>query len=309
MTDAVRTEALVKRYPSRLRWREGRTALAGLDLTVPAGGITGLLGPNGAGKTTTVRILLGLARPTSGSARVFGLDAVRDSLAIRREVAFVPEERSMFGWMRAGQLARHVAALSPAWDRPLAMRLARAWGIEEGMRLRELSPGTRSRLMLLVALARRARLLVLDEPTAGLDPATVDEALSELALAAADGATVLLVTHRLEEVERICDRVAVVSGGRAVLQGDLDELRGDWRTVDVVGHPAPARLGTWEEVSSVAIHGERARLLVRSAPDAVVARLRMLGAEVTDVRPVSLREIYLAATRADGDDAARPDLA
>ena len=303
MTYAIRTEGLVKQYSSLRPWRAGRPAIVGLDLHVPPGGITGLLGPNGAGKTTTVQLLLGIARPTAGSATVLGHDVLRESLAIRREVAFVPEERAIFGWMRTADFTAGVASLSPRWDTEYAERLARRWQIDGRARLRELSSGTRSPLLLLVALARRSPLLVLDEPTAGLDPAGVDDALSELAIAAADGATVLLVTHRLEEVERICDRVVVMSEGRAVMQEDLDELRTTWRMIDVAGHPAPDRLRTWEEVAAVTPYGEHVRLLVRATPETVVERVRMLGAEVTHVRALTLREIYLAALQSGRPDA------
>jgi len=310
LTDAIRTEGLVKRYRglSRRGRLTERTTLAGLDLSVPTGGITGVLGPNGAGKTTAVRILLGLARPTSGSASVFGLDAQRASLAIRERVAFVPAERAIFGWMRAEQFVARVSRRSTRWDAERATKLMTQWRIDGRVRMRDLSSGTQSRLLLLVAFARGASLLVLDEPTTGLDPESVDDALSELAVSAADGATVLLVTHRLEEVERICDRVVVMSGGRALIQADLDDLRAGWRAIELAGHPAVDRLHTWEEVAHVTRFGEHARLLVRRDADAVLARLRMLGAEVTSERSLTLREIYLAITRTDGD-APRDDLA
>ena len=304
MTDAIRTAGLSKRYASWWPRRTIRPALRELDLRVPGGGITGLLGPNGAGKTTLTRILLGLARPTAGSARVLGHDAQHESLAVRREVGFVPQERALLGWMRVPDFVAGVRAVSLGWDAAYATRLGRRWGVGGRARLRELSPGARGCLLLLVALARRAPLLVLDEPTAGLDPATVEDVLSELAGTAADGATILLVTHRLEEVDRICDRVVVLSDGRAVLQEDLDDLRAAWRVIDVAGHPSPERLRTWPEVARVAPHGEHVRLHVRAAPDAVVERVRLLGAEVTGVRALTLREIYLAATR---DDAVRGD--
>jgi ABC-2 type transport system ATP-binding protein len=310
LSEAIRADGLVKRYRrlSRSGRLTERVAVAGLDLSVPQGGITGLLGPNGAGKTTAVRMLLGLARPTSGSAEVLGFDTQRESLAIRDRVAFVPAERAIFGWMRAEEFVARVARWSRQWDAERASRLMARWKIDGRARLRELSSGTQSRLLLLVALARGASLLVLDEPTTGLDPEAVDDALSELAIAAADGATVLLVTHRLEEVERICDRVAVMADGRALIQADLDDLRADWRAIEVAGHPVIERLATWEEVAHVTRFGEHARLLVRSNADTVIDRLRMIGAEVTSERPLSLREIYLAITRADAD-AARDDLA
>ena len=309
MTDAIVTEGLTKRYAGLRTSRLRRPALDGLDLRVPSGGITGLLGPNGAGKTTVVRLLLGLARATDGAATVLGRDVRRDSLAIRRDVAYVPESRSLFGWMRVTDFLAGVAALSHQWDAAYAARLAARWDVDQRARLRELSLGTRSRLLLLVALARRAPLLVLDEPTSGLDPAAVDDALAELAGAAADGATILLVTHRLDEVERICDRVVLLSDGRSVMQADLDELRAAWRVIEVAGHPAPDRMRTWEEVAAVMPFGEHVRLLVRADPDTVVDRVRLLGATVTDVRTLTLREIYLATTRSDHLDAARDDLA
>ena len=309
MRDAIQAVGLAKLYGSRLPWRPTRQTLSGLDLRVPPGGITGLLGPNGAGKTTAVRILLGLTRPSAGHAEVFGLDTVRESLAVRRQTAFVPQERQVFGWMRAADFVGRVAAVSSRWDPAYASRLWQRWQIDPGMRLRDLSSGTRSRLLLLVALARRCRLFVLDEPTTGLDPATLDDALSEVAVAAADGATVLLVTHRLDEVERICDRVAIVDGGCTVLEGDLDDLRGAWRVVEVAGHPAPERMSTWDEVVRVTPRGRHARALIRSNPEAVVDRIRLVGAEVVGVRPVTLREIYLAITRADTLDDPPADLA
>ena len=309
MIDAIRTTRLTKHFRTLRDWRTPRAGVQDLDLRGPVGGITGLLGPNGAGKTTVTRLLLGLARPTSGSAHVLGHEIRQQSLAVRREVGFVPQERTIFDWMRVADFIAGVRALSATWDDACATRLARLWRLDERTRLRELSAGTRGCLLLLVALARRAPLLVLDEPTAGLDPASVEEVLSELAGAAADGATILLVTHRLEEVERICDRVVIMNHGRAVLQEDVDDLRTSWRVIDVAGHPAPERLQTWAEVDEVTPNGEHIRLHVRTAPDVVVERVRMLGAEVTGVRALTLREIYLAATRDHLSDAIRHDLA
>ena len=309
MTDAIVTQGLTKRYGGWRRSSSRPPALDGLDLRVPAGGITGLLGPNGAGKTTLVRILLGLARATGGGATVLGRDVGRESLAIRRDVAFVPEARSLFGWMRVANLVAGVAALSSRWDAAYAALLVKRWQIDERARVRELSHGTRSRLFLLVALARRAPLLVLDEPTTGLDPATVDDALSELTGAAADGATILLVTHRLDEVERICDRVVLLGGGRCVLDSDLDDLRASWRVIEVAGHAAPDLMRKWTEVGAVVPFGEHVRLLVRTDPETVVDRVRLLGGTVIDVRALTLREIYLASTPTSLPDAARNDLA
>ena len=310
MTDAVRVDRLMKRYRAGVPLSPPRVVLDGLSFTAPAGEITALLGHNGAGKSTAARILLGLARPDAGTATVLGRDAVRARGALQRDVAYVPASRRVFGWMRVADFVAGVAHLCAGWDAAIASRLMGRWELDEHARLRELSTGGRSRLLLLVALARRAPLLVLDEPTSGLDPAAVEDALSELVGAVADGATVLLVTHRLEEVERIADRVVVMHRGRAELETELDALRVGWRAVDVVGHAEPAQMQSWPEVARVTTQGEGARLLVRDAPDGVVARVRMLGADVTGVRPLSLREVYLAVTGAAGAaDAARDDLA
>ncbi len=302
MSAAIQTAGLTKRYGDR-------TALRGTDLQIPSGGITGLLGPNGAGKTTLVKLLLGLARPTAGSAAIFGLDVVRDSIAVRRVTAFVPEERAILPRMRVSDFLDGTREASVEWDSLLATRLLRRWEIPAAMRLGTLSTGTRSRLLIAAALARRPRLLLLDEATAGLDPAAVDDTLGEIAAAAADGTTVLLVTHRLEEVERICDRVAVLHRGRVLLEGDLDDIRASWCAIEVVRHPPVSRLREWQEVARVTIRGDVALLLVRSDPEAVRHRLHVVGGDVLTTRPLTLREIYLAQTSDGEPDAARSDLA
>ncbi len=170
------------------------------------------------------------------------------------------------------------------------------------------STGMRSRLLITAALARRPRLL-LDEATAGLDPAAVDDALSEITGAAADGTTILLVTHRLEEVERICDRVAVLHRGRVMLEGDLDDLRASWRAIEVTRHPSASKLREWQEVERVTIRGEVARLLVRSDPEVVLHRLRLVVPMSSPAARLTLREIYLAETSDGEPDAAGSDLA
>lgn len=309
MTDAVRTTGLVKKFRRGPVTLARRTFIDDLSLSIPAGGITGLLGPNGAGKSTVLRILLGLARPDAGTASVLGHDVVRDAAAARECVAFAPERRLVFGWMRVSEFLSGIAALSKRWDAAYAERLANRWRIPATARIDTLEPTAHSRLLLLTALARRAELLVVDEPTAGLDPAGTDDVLGELAAATADGATVLLATHRLDEVERICDRVVVLRGGKAVLQESMDTLHANWRVIDLAGPFTAEQLLTWEEVVTVVPYGEHRRLIVRRSPDAVADRVRMLGGEVLNVRPLALREIYLTLTGTDRPDDPRDPLA
>ena len=297
MTQAITTAGLARRFGRR-------EALAGVDMAVPAGAIAGLLGPNGAGKSTLLHLLMGLQRPSSGNAAVLGLDVVRQSREVRTVTDFVPQERDGFRRMRVRRFLDFTRNASPRWDDGRAERLIARWEIPAAARLGELSSGVRSHLMIAAAIARRPRVLLLDEATAGLDPAAVDDTLIELTSLAADGTTVVLATHRLEEVERICDRLVVLDRGRVVLDGELDDVRERWRVVETARHPPQERLAEWEEVASVTVRGDVARLVVRRDPDAVVARLTLFGAVVLAARPLSLRDIYFAVTgRNDESDA------
>lgn len=302
MTDAIVVEDLVKRFPGFIPGRPPRTAVDGLDLRVQEGEVTGLLGPNGSGKTTTVKILLGLMKPTSGRATMFGRDVWRESFGIRSRVAYVPAERTVFEWMQAGKFIDGVASVSKRWDVEYADRLMRRWQIDKRGNLGQLSTGTRSKILLVAALAQRPQILLLDEPTIGLDPAATDDALAELVGFAADGTTILLVTHHIEVVDRICDRVTIMSSGRSLLTSNLEDMRSSWAVVDVTGQTRPEEMHQWEEVTSVTNREEYTRLLVHAEPGAVVDRLRLLGADVASVHPLTLREVYLAITPRAADD-------
>ncbi len=302
MSDAIVVEDLVKRFPAFIPGRAPRTAVDGLDLCVPEGGVTGLLGPNGSGKTTTIRILLGLTKSTSGRASVLGKDAWRESLNIRNRVAYVPAERTVFDWMQVGNFVDGVARLSKRWDSEYADRLMRRWEIDKRASLGQLSTGARSKVLLVAALARRSDILLLDEPTTGLDPAATDDALSELVGFASDGTTIVLVTHHIDVVDRICDRVTIMSSGRALLTSDLEDMRSSWAVIDVTGQSLPEEMDSWEEVTSVTKRDEYTRLLVHAGPAAVVDRLRLLGVDIASVHPLTLREVYLAITPRAADD-------
>jgi ABC-2 type transport system ATP-binding protein len=209
-------------------------AVRGIDLEVRRGEVFGFLGPNGAGKTTTIRCILDLLRPTSGVIEVLGLDPRRDGLNVRKLVAYVPGElrlpERMTGGQLVGSIARLRGGLDPARTRDLADRL----GLDLSRRLRDLSSGNRRKVALLLAFASEAEIMVLDEPTNGLDPLMQHEFLRLVREARDAGTTVFLSSHVLSEIQRAADRVAVLRAGKVVALGTVDELRGRARQrVDV----------------------------------------------------------------------------
>lgn len=212
-------------------------ALRGLNLRVPAGSIYGFLGRNGAGKTTTLKILLGMTRPTSGHARVFGLDAASPdaSVAIRRRAGFVSEEKDLFDSMTVEEIVRFTAAFYPRWRTDLEQRYLRKFDLPAPRKVKDLSRGMRTKLALLLAFSRGADLLILDEPTSGLDATTIEEVLQAIvAHVAGEEMTVFFSSHQIAEVDQIADRVTIIDGGRTVVEGAIEDLRENYRRIHLV---------------------------------------------------------------------------
>ncbi|MEO8679561.1 MAG: ABC transporter ATP-binding protein [Vicinamibacterales bacterium] len=216
---------------SKLTRRFGaRTALAAVSLTLPRGAVYGLVGANGAGKTTLIKHLLGLLRAESGSVRVFGLDPVADPVAVLSRIGYLSEENDIPGWMRVDELIRYSRAFYPGWDDVYAEELRRSFALDATARIRTLSKGQKARMGLLIALAYRPELLVLDEPSSGLDPIVRRDILGAVIRTIADeGRTVLFSSHLLEEVEQVADHVTMISHGRIVLSGPLADLKASHR--------------------------------------------------------------------------------
>ncbi len=299
MSDAVTIETidLRKRY-------DGTDALDGLDLRVPGGSIFGFLGRNGAGKTTTMKILLGMAKPTAGAARVFGLAADgREAVDIRRRTGFVSEEKDLYDYMTVGEIVRFTAAFYPRWRRDLEERYQRAFALRPDTKIKSLSRGARSKLSLLLALCRGAELLMLDEPTAGLDPAAADELLQALvARSAADGITIFFSSHQIAEVEQVADHIAIIDRGRTRVAGALDDLRAQYRRVQLVfDATAPAVSFRSGGVAHVERRGRVMTVLCSGGPDAVIAEARALDPVSVDVSPVALKDIFLDTVRNQED--------
>ena len=199
-----------------------KTALASVTLSMPRGAVYGLVGANGAGKTTLIRHILGLLRAESGSVRVFGLDPV----AVLSRIGYLSEENDVPGWMRVDELIRYSRAFYPAWDDAYAEELRQTFALDSAAKIKDLSRGQKARAGLLVALAYRPELLVLDEPSSGLDPIVRRDILGAVIRTIADeGRTVLFSSHLLEEVEQVADHVTMISQGRIVLSAPLAAIQ------------------------------------------------------------------------------------
>jgi ABC-2 type transport system ATP-binding protein len=207
-----------------------KTALASVTLSMPRGAVYGLVGANGAGKTTLIRHILGLLRAESGSVRVFGLDPV----GVLSRIGYLSEENDVPGWMRVDELIRYSRAFYPAWDDAYAEELRQTFALDPTAKIKNLSRGQKARAGLLVALAYRPELLVLDEPSSGLDPIVRRDILGAVIRTIADeGRTVLFSSHLLEEVEQVADHVTMISQARIVLSAPLPTIRESHRCVTV----------------------------------------------------------------------------
>jgi ABC-2 type transport system ATP-binding protein len=289
-TVIIETADLRKHY-------DGVEAVRGLSLQVPAGSIYGFLGKNGAGKTTTIKLLLGMARPTSGRAHVFGLAADEDraSVDIRRRTGFVSDDKDLYDYMNVAEMIRFTAAFFPRWRADLEQRYLRAFALPLDRKIKALSRGMRTKLALLLALCRGAELLILDEPTAGLDPAMTEEVLQALvAHVAAEEMTVFFSSHQIAEVDQIADRVAIIDRGRAVLTGSLDDLRGSYRRIQLVfDGDAPEPAFRAPGVVRVRRKGRVLTVLSSAGAERILDEARALNPVSVDVVPVTLKEIFL----------------
>jgi ABC-2 type transport system ATP-binding protein len=203
-----------------------KTALDSVSVSMPRGAVYGLVGANGAGKTTLIKHILGLLRAESGSVHVFGLDPVADPVAVLSRIGYLSEENDIPGWMSVDKLIRYMRAFYPAWDDAYAEELRQAFALDSDAKIKNLSKGQKARAGLLVALAHRPELFVLDEPSSGLDPIVRRDILGAVIRTIADeGRTVLFSSHLLGEVEQVADHVTMINRGKIVLSGTLDAIR------------------------------------------------------------------------------------
>ena len=290
-SDAViETSALTKRY-------DDVTALDRIDWRVHRGSITGLIGPNGAGKSTLLKTMLGIVHPTSGSGTVLGSDVVRDSARIRQDVAFVPEDKLVYHRMRVEQFLNFYGSFFASWNARVMQELLHRWSIPLKRPIRDLSKGTRAKLMLAAAFARQPKVLLMDEPTLDLDPASVEDVCSVFAQwVTLPDRTIVLSTHRMDEVERICDDVTIMDAGRVIAGGNLDDLRSRWKTIRITGSIPATAVDGWPETRHVRSQGAVTFLVVEGDAELVVDKLRRAGSADVETLDMNLRSIYLTAT-------------
>ncbi|MCA1942730.1 MAG: ABC transporter ATP-binding protein [Yonghaparkia sp.] len=287
-TPLIETSALSKRF--------GRsTALDGLDLHVAEGEVHGFLGPNGAGKSTTIRVLLGLIRPTGGRASVFGLDPWAEATAIHRDVAYVPGDVSLWPSLTGGEAIDLLTSLRGGSDPALRADLIEQFELDPRKKARTYSKGNRQKVALIAAFARRARLYIFDEPSSGLDPVMEAVFRQEVERVRGEGATVLLSSHVLSEVEQLCDRVTIIREGRVVESGSLDDLRHLSRTsFRVAGVADAAAVRALAGVHDVRV--SESAVEFESDSDAiptVLAALAAQGATAVTAAPASLESLFL----------------
>jgi ABC-2 type transport system ATP-binding protein len=294
MNTVIQTRGLEKRF-GRVR------ALDGLDLSVEAGEVHGFLGPNGAGKSTTIRVLLGLIRSSGGSATLFGRDPWRDAVELHRRIAYVPGDVSLWSNLSGGESIDLITRLRGGETDKQAYAARRAHLVEvfqfdPSKKGRTYSKGNRQKVALIAALATPADLYILDEPTSGLDPLMEAVFRQEVATLLGDGATVLLSSHILSEVEHLCDRVSIIRAGRTVETGTLAELRHLTRTeISFAGDGLdPSRYASIPGAHDLAVDGARVRFTADSdaMPDVLAALAAMRATGVT-VNPPSLEELFM----------------
>ncbi|HXX60758.1 MAG TPA: ABC transporter ATP-binding protein [Candidatus Sulfotelmatobacter sp.] len=290
MTAVIETEKLTKSYGSH-------RGIIEVDLAVQQGEVFGFLGPNGAGKTTTIRVLLDLIRPTSGHARVFGIESSADPVAIHRRVGYIPGEFALYDRLTGGQTLEYFANLRGGVDRAYQKSLIERFDLDPTRRFREYSKGNKQKVGVIIALQHRPELLVLDEPTSGLDPLVQATFFTTLHETTAAGATVFLSSHILSEVEKSAGRVAIIREGRIVKLDTVEGLR------DLAHHqvelrfagPVPtAAFQGLPGVSDVAAEDHVLRMRVAGSITPVVRAAA--GYELLDFvsREPSLEETFLA---------------
>jgi ABC-2 type transport system ATP-binding protein len=275
-------------------------AVRGINLCVPNHSICAFLGQNGAGKSTTLRMLMGMIRPTSGTGRIFGLniDNERDSVRIRERTAFVAEDKRLYEYMTVAQIVRFTRSFFPKWREDFERSLLERFELPPDRKIRKFSKGMRTKLALLLAFARGNDFLILDEPTEGLDPVSIEQVLQIIVSLVADGATVFFSSHQIAEVEQIADHVVMIDRGQIVLDAPMDSVKNEYRQIQAVfSGPVDQRELQLAGVERVYCEGSVVSFIASRNVDSIVNQVRAMQASSVDVVPLSLNEIFLETVK------------
>jgi ABC-2 type transport system ATP-binding protein len=292
MTLAVELIAISKVYGRK-------KAVDCLSLKVPRGSILGFLGPNGAGKTTTIKLMLGLLRPDEGEGRILGLDMVRDTVGVRRNIGYVAEVQQMYGYMTVQELLGFCRPFYSRWNEKLVAGYLDMFQLPLGEKVKNLSKGMKTQLALVTALAPDPELLILDEPTSGLDPLSRQEflriILEEISV---QGRTVFFSSHQLQDVERVADHVAIIDHGKLLAVKPLDELKATGKKIRVVFQHEPGiDFLSWPGVREVNRQGNAYLLAVDNYLPETLGRLQEYPHFTLEVIDQNLEEIFLDKIR------------
>lgn len=276
------------------RTYKNKVALEAVSLSVPKGCVFGLLGESGAGKTTFIRHLIGLLRPQRGTVRVLGKDPVMDPEGTLGRIGYLSEDRDLPGWMRVDELMRYTRGLYPHWDDAFAIELREKFDLNPAQRVKTLSKGQKAKAGLVCALAHRPELLILDEPSSGLDPVVRRHILNAVMRnVAQEGRTVLFSSHLLDEVERVSDHVAVIHRGKLVLCDTLPNILSSHRHLHV-SYPGPlAAAPVFEGALHCEGDGASWRILCDGQADAVRRQIAAAGARITEETQPTLEDIFV----------------
>ena len=276
-----------------------KEALREVTLRVTRGQVFGLVGENGAGKTTLMQHLLGAYKAQKGTVRVFGIDPTYDPTAVLSRIGYLSEDRDLPGWMRVGELMRYTQAFYPKWDETYAERLREEFGLPRSARVKQLSRGERAKAGLLIALAHRPDLLLLDEPSSGLDPMARQDILAAVVRSVAEeGRTVVFSSHLLDEVERVADYVAMLHEGRVTLDMPMDEVKATHRRYVVRWAEPRADVPKLPGVLHAVGEGREWGLICEGDGQAFATAVRETGGEIVESSVPTLEAIFVARASA-----------
>jgi len=287
VTPTIEIDRLTKRYGTT-------NAVDNLSLQVPQGSVCGLLGPNGAGKTTTFKCMLGLAQPNWGTVRFDGVPLAPQTF---ERLAYVPEKSVLYEWMTGAEHLEVIRRSYVRYDSARGAELSALFGLDQRKKVRALSKGQRTALMLVLAFSTRPEILVLDEPASGLDPVYQRAVLDLVIDAAAGGATVIFSSHQITQVERAADRLAILKDGRLILEGDLDTLKSSERIVEAIFEQPPILNGLASDprVRRIQQSGRVVRVYVRDDSEGFARAITALGPKRVEILDQSLEELFLGA--------------